>query len=92
MADSVKVYTRYYFLSIYTRELSPEAQIRYTGKLFYNDNNSALSDLYNLFNGIVKDPTQWPEVNYPDIHCYLIETAGKFTHDSLKAYNAYRCL
>ena len=39
-----------------------------TEKLFYNDNNNALPDLYNLLNGYVEDPTQWPEVNYPDIY------------------------
>ena len=68
---SLKAYTRFYLLSIYTRELSPEAQIRYTEKLFYYDNNSALPDLYNLLNGCVEEPTQWPEVDYPDIYCYL---------------------
>ena len=24
----------------------------------------------------INDPTKWPDVQYPDIYCYLVETPG----------------
>jgi len=29
---------------------------------------------------------QWPDVSYPDVYNYLIETTSEYTHEQLKAY------
>ena len=31
---------------------------------------------------------QWPDVSYPDVHNYLIETTSEYTHEQLKAYKS----
>ena len=32
------------------------------------------------------DPTQWPPLSYPDLHHYLIETAGIYTQEKMENY------
>ena len=40
--------------------------------------------------GIADDMTLWPDVRYPDIYAYLIESRGIHTREATKAYNRCR--
>jgi hypothetical protein len=80
-------------LSSYASSLPIEAKLRYVSKLAYNKGTSFLPDPYALSTGWVDDPAVWPDLQFGDIYCYLIETPGQFTKESLKAYkslDAYR--
>ena len=34
------------------------------------------------------DPTKWPELDYPDVYDYLINTPGVFTRETMKSRKA----
>ena len=36
----------------------------------------------------VDDPSLWPEVEFPHIYVYLIDTPGEFTREKLKAFKS----
>ena len=36
----------------------------------------------------IDDPSLWPEVEFPQIYIYLIDTPGEFTREKLKAYKS----
>lgn len=79
--------------SDYALNLPVEARTRYEAKLFYNFGQNILPDPYLLKSGWSDDPTLWPDVDYPDIYTYLIESPGHYTTETLKAYkslDAYR--
>ena len=38
------------------------------------------------------NPTQWPDLEYPEVYQYLIETSGVFTREAManpKSFDAY---
>ena len=72
--------------SVYYQELSKEAKCQYNEKL----------DMLHLKAGPYtfsreewsSDISLWPEVEYPDIYNYLINTPSPYTKDELKAYKS----
>jgi hypothetical protein len=80
-------------LSDYVERLPSEAKKRYEEKLKYASGSGCLPDPYAIADGWVDDPSTWPDLQFGDIYCYLIDTPGMFTKESLKAYKsleAYR--
>ena len=79
-------------LSSYANGLPAEAKLRYVSKLSYNKGTSFLPDPYVLNTGWVDDSSVYGlHLQFGDIYCYLIDTPGKFTKESLKAYTSF-CL
>jgi hypothetical protein len=54
------------------------------------DKLGAIEDLYIMYEwGMVGvDWNSWPQVEYPDIYNYLIQTPSVYTGESLKAYKS----
>jgi hypothetical protein len=73
-------------LSMYAESLPAEARKRYKNKLLFN--NNCLPDPYELSTGWLDDLSVWPDLQFGDIYCYLIETPGTFTKENLKAYKS----
>ena len=72
--------------SIYYQELSKEAKRRYNEKL---DMLHLKADPYTFSREEwSSDISFWPEVEYPDIYNYLINTPSPYTKDELKAYKS----
>jgi len=66
----------------YLDELSHSDRARYTSKLTAL---SAGTCPYKIPAGSwIDDPTKWPEVEWPDVAYYLIETPGVFTRESMR--------
>ena len=64
-----------------------------TSKMRYREKLSKLGGLKDHYlgeqEGVGEDPwDKWPEVQYPDIFCYLIETTSEYTGETLKAYKS----
>lgn len=57
----------------YFESLLPADKYRYVKKL----NTLGLDCCPYVLKDWANDPTQWPEVSFPDIFCYLIEAPGK---------------
>ena len=72
--------------SKYYEELDSQAQKRYIEKLSIA---SLLFDPY-LSKDFVSESNQelWPEIEYPDIYNYLINTTSSYTKEQLKAYKS----
>ena len=68
------------------QELSKEAKHRYNEKL---DMLHLKADPYTFsYEEWSSDISLWPEVEYPDIYDYLINTPSPYTKDELKAYKS----
>ena len=64
-----------------------------TSKMWYREKLSKFGGLKDPYlgeqEGVGEDPwDKWPEVQYPDIFCYLIETTSEYTGETLKAYKS----
>ena len=55
-------------------DIGGKAKVRYYKKLKNVD----------LIAAHIKFPTKWPDLEFPDIYVYLIETTGIFTRNSMK--------
>ena len=73
--------------SKYYDDLEESDKTRYVQKLTLN-NNEILPDPYAISEGWSNDVSRLPDVAYPDIYNYLIETPSDFTKDKLKAYKS----
>ena len=73
--------------SEYFNGLTPNDKAHYTKKLTLN-NDEILPDPYSIKEGWSDDVGLLPDVAYPDIYTYLIETPSEFTKDKLKAYKS----
>ena len=71
-----------YFLS-----LEPSEQSRYKRKLTLSD-GTTLPDPCSLKNDWKDDVLLLPDVSWPDVYNYLIDTPSDFTKESLKAYKS----
>ncbi|XP_033118596.1 uncharacterized protein LOC117118188 [Anneissia japonica] len=70
----------------YSDKLNLVARERYGAKLQAAGLESCP---YKLEAGCWKnDPTKWPDVQYPDIYSYLVETPGVFTKEAMKSYKS----
>lgn len=69
--------------STYYQTLEDTSKQRYREKV---QKLGGLKDPYLLLEqGVAGDTWQnWPEVEYPDLFCYLIETTSEYTGESLK--------
>ena len=63
-------------------DVSGEAKARYYKKL--KDVDLDCCPYQIPFDTWKNDPTKWPDLEFPEIHVYLIETPGVFTRDSMK--------
>jgi len=73
--------------SDYQATLDLEAKKRYKEKLKLE--SEELADPYAISeNEWCDDVTKWPSVEYGDIYNYLIESEGRYTKESLKAYKS----
>ena len=81
-------YIQSYVLSKYAQELPYCERERYISKLHYWEFTEALPDPHDLNIGWIDDPTEWPDVSFGDVYQYLIETPGRYTNTSLKAYKS----
>jgi hypothetical protein len=87
-------------ISDYVKKLPLEARKRYVVKLLYNYGRCMLPDPYLIKSTWNDDPSLWPHIEFGHVYCYLIDTPGIFTKESLKAYKSldayrfvnYRCL
>ena len=68
----------------YIDGLDAESKVRYRAKL----DLIGLSECpYRLAASVWKgDPTKWPDVEYPDIYDYLVNTPGKVAESLLANY------
>lgn len=80
-------------ISIYVKGLPQESRDRYLNKPKYDKNTGKLPDPYMLTpSKWISDPSLWPELVYPQLYSYLIETPALFNatimraHKSLEAY------
>ena len=73
--------------SEYQSMLHYEAKKRYKEKL--STESEILPDPYSLFEEEwIDDITKWPIIEFGDIYNYLINSTGRYTKDSLKAYKS----
>lgn len=70
----------------YYEELESEVKTRYCAKL--NIIGSEVDDPYTLELGGSIDPALMPEIQYPDVYNYLINTPSPYTTEELKAYKS----
>ena len=70
--------------SKYYEQLDGHAQARYREKL---DMAGLTSDPYNSKN-FVTDSQLWPEIEYPDIYNYFINSTSFYTKEQMKAYKS----
>ena len=63
-------------------DVSGETKARYYKKLKDVDLNCCLYQI--PFDAWKNDPTKWPDLEFPEIHVYLIETPGVFIRESMK--------
>ena len=63
-------------------DVSGEAKARYYKKLKDVDLDCCPHQI--PFDTWKNDPTKWPDLEFPEIHVYLIETPGVFTRESMK--------
>lgn len=83
-------------MSSYRDSLKGSDKGRYEKKLrcLYNEANKENHPLdrldpYQLDGEVwIDDPSLWPEVEFPHIYVYLIDTPGEFTREKLKAYKS----
>lgn len=73
--------------SAYFDNLEADDQQQYTKKLTLN-NGRILEDPFSITEGWIADITRLPDISWPDIYTYLIETPSEFTKDKLKAYKS----
>ena len=72
--------------SNYFKSLGKADKAAYKAKLTLS-NGETLPNPYALEN-LVSDVSLFPEVTYPDIYTYLVETPNGFTKESMKAYKS----
>ena len=83
-------------MSSYRDSLKGSDKGRYEKKLrcLYNEANKENHPLdrldpYQLDGEVwIDDPSLWPEVEFPHIYVYLIDTPREFTREKLKAYKS----
>ena len=73
--------------SDYYKKLSDDDKKQYKKKLTLS-NGKLVPDPYSIKNGWNDDVSKLPDVGWPDIYTYLIETPSEFTKDKLKAYKS----
>ena len=73
--------------SQYFTDLEPTDKQRYLKKLTLN-NNHVLPNPYAITEGWEDNVLLLPDIAYPDIYNYLIETPSEYTKDKLKAYKS----
>ena len=73
--------------SDYFKQLEPNDRENYKSKLMLT-NGKILPDPFTLTSNWSNDVTLIPEINWPDIYNYLINTPSQFTYQSLKAYKS----
>lgn len=73
--------------SKYYEDLDPLDKKRYVQKLTLNSGH-VLPDPCAITEGWKNDVLLLPDVEYPDIYNYLIETSSDYTKDKLKAYKS----
>ena len=73
--------------SEYQSMLDYEAKKRYKEKL--STESEILPDPYSLFEEEwIDDTTKWSSIEFGDVYNYLINSTGRYTKDSLKAYKS----
>ena len=75
--------------SAYFDSLSVEDKSNYRNKLTLTDGN-VLPDPLALKEGWRNDVSYLPDVGWPDIYNYLVNTPGEFTKESLKGYKSLK--
>ena len=78
---SISVYSAYF------DDLSVEDKSNYRNKLTLTDGN-VLQDTLTLKLGWKNDVSFLPDVGWPDIYNYLVNTPREFTKESLKVYKS----
>ena len=73
-------------LSEQISHLDRTALTRYHEKLTFD--KEGLPDPYILSSGWCDRVEDFPELSYPDIYNYLINTPGEYTHESLKSFRS----
>ena len=73
--------------SQYFKDLEKSDQLRYVKKLTLN-NDEVLPDPYAITVGWEDDVLRLPDIAYPDIFNYLIESSSDYTKDKMKAYKS----
>ena len=73
--------------SKYFDELVASDKTHYVKKLTLN-NDKILPDPYSISEGWSTETANFPDVTYPDIYNYLIETPSEFTRDKMKVYKS----
>ena len=73
--------------SQYFKDLEQTDKNRYVKKLTLN-NEHVLPDPYAITDGWEDNVLLLPDIAYPDIYNYLIETPSDYTKDKLKAYKS----
>ena len=73
-------------MSTYFDQLDTTAKTRYKEKLSFVQLSQCP---YSLPNDVWEDNVKlWPPVEFPSIYMYLINTPGKFTLETMKAYKS----
>ena len=83
-------------MALYFDSLKGSDKLRYEKKLqcvygFSEKENGQLGmqDPYQLpADTWIDDPSLWPEVEFPNIYVYLIDTPGEYTREKLKAFKS----
>lgn len=74
----------------YYEELEKEAKARYCEKL--DRIGKEADDPYTLELQGIPESALMPDIQYPDVYNYLINTTSSYTSDELKAYRGYKYL
>lgn len=85
--ESFEVVDMWNQTSHYFENLENDDKDRYIKKLTLTD-GTLLPDPYNISTGWESDVLRLPDITWPDICSYLIDTPSDFTKDKLKAYKS----
>lgn len=75
-------------MSLYYQTLPPACQQQYREKLSKLGINKLCNDPFVQGESWVDSVSKWPDVEFGEIYCYLVDSPGQFTWETLKAYRS----